>query len=405
MAGYSGAQPPTTSAASEITRISGKDHRDQDSSYVRSSDGGVVGLLAYDVCSPLTEEEYDKWLFDVHYHDLMSNPHLDKIVLHTVSKDKKARLSSGADVENKVDFFRLAQLHFQSFEAYDKYIAWFQANAIPPPRTPAGKSAFKFYHLSQGESILREDALASAVPMPAPVVPLSTKGARTTLIVGASGNIGAQVVRQLKEKDASMKIIEGGRHAGDGGVKLNIYDTASVKALDAALPDGVDHIVVCCGASIFGPIKSFTAENWEQSCGNKLVSISRFIIMLANGEEVKCLRPGGSITVTTGQASRTVNKMWPGIAINNAGLEAFIKCSGVDPPRGVRINSVSPALVYETAVKAGLPLAGTVPAAEVGAAYIPIIFGDMTGQVVDAGSQTVFEKSHHDGQQDGVKKA
>jgi len=49
----------------------------------RSGDEGVVGLLAYDVCEPLTEEDYDKWLFDVHYHDLLANPFLQKIVLRS----------------------------------------------------------------------------------------------------------------------------------------------------------------------------------------------------------------------------------------------------------------------------------------------------------------------------------
>jgi len=97
--------------------------------------------------------------------------------------------------------------------------------------------------------------------------------------------------------------------------------------------------------------------------------------------------------------------MWPGIAANNAGLEAFIKNAGLMVGRGIRLNAVSPALITETAEKAGLPTAGTVPAAEVAAAYIPLIFGDMTGEVSDAGGQVAFEKSHHDGMSDKPKEA
>ena len=67
----------------------------------------------------------------------------------------QARLSSGAAVTNTVQFYRLAELHFASHAAYDSYIAWFQENVIPPPRTPAGKSAFKFYLISESETILR----------------------------------------------------------------------------------------------------------------------------------------------------------------------------------------------------------------------------------------------------------
>lgn len=73
--------------------------------------------------------------------------------------------------------------------------------------------------------------------------------------------------------------------------------------------------------------------------------------------------------------------MWPGIATNNAGLEAFVRNAGEDLPRGLRLNAVSPALVTEAAEKAGLPTAGTVPAAEVAAGYIPLLLGASTAQV------------------------
>ena len=71
------------------------------------------------------------------------------------SDGRKARLSSGAAVVNSLEFHRLAELHFASHDAYDAYIEWFQAHVIPPPRTPAGKSAFKFYLISEGEIVER----------------------------------------------------------------------------------------------------------------------------------------------------------------------------------------------------------------------------------------------------------
>eukprot|EP01062_Namystynia_karyoxenos_P073937 TRINITY_DN7074_c0_g1_i1.p2 TRINITY_DN7074_c0_g1~~TRINITY_DN7074_c0_g1_i1.p2 ORF type:complete len:256 (+),score=84.84 TRINITY_DN7074_c0_g1_i1:88-768(+) len=211
------------------------------------------------------------------------------------------------------------------------------------------------------------------------------------LIVGA-GNIGGELARQLKARGGA-RVLTAGRSAGD--VRLDITDLDSVRGLDAQLPDGVDHVVCCCGASKFGPLAGFDCASWEANCMGKFVAVSRLAVMLANGKELAALRPGGSITITTGQAARVVNKLWPGIAANNAALDAFVRCSGVDAPRGVRINAVAPALVTETAAKSGNPTEGTVPAAECAAQYLPLIFGDATGQVVDAGVQKVFVKSHH----------
>ena len=82
-------------------------------------------------------------------------PKLRQRRLVTSPASAQARLSSGKEVENALDFYRLAELHFASHDAYDRYIEWFQANIIPPPRTPAGKSAFKFYLISESETIER----------------------------------------------------------------------------------------------------------------------------------------------------------------------------------------------------------------------------------------------------------
>lgn len=102
----------------------------------------------------MTNEKYDEWLYGAHYHDLLANPYLKGISLHTVS-EKPARLSSGAKVENKTTFQRLALLEFDSLGDYDAYIRWFQEHPVPQNRTPAGKSDFVFYLLSKTEDIRR----------------------------------------------------------------------------------------------------------------------------------------------------------------------------------------------------------------------------------------------------------
>eukprot|EP01065_Artemidia_motanka_P005220 TRINITY_DN12513_c0_g1_i1.p1 TRINITY_DN12513_c0_g1~~TRINITY_DN12513_c0_g1_i1.p1 ORF type:complete len:224 (+),score=70.57 TRINITY_DN12513_c0_g1_i1:67-738(+) len=213
----------------------------------------------------------------------------------------------------------------------------------------------------------------------------------TKVLIFGAGTLGGALAKKLAAR-GGVSVVTATR-SGAGGLSADIGDLASLRRLDEAVPGGVDHVVVCCGASTFGPISGMTSEQWEASTG-KFVSVTRLCVMLAGGEELGLLRAGGSITVTAGQSARTVNKMWPGMAANNAGLEAFVRCAGVDPPRGCRINAVSPALVRETAVRAGLPTEGTVPADDVADAYVSALLGDGSGQVVDAGSQRTFSKSH-----------
>jgi NADP-dependent 3-hydroxy acid dehydrogenase YdfG len=209
------------------------------------------------------------------------------------------------------------------------------------------------------------------------------------LVIG-TGNIGGALVRAL---DGKAEVLEASRQ---GGLKLDITSQESIRSLDANVPDGVDHVVVATGASTFGPLKSFDAAAWQANIGGKLMSVTTLVVLLVN--ETAVLRDGGSITVTSGQSGSTVNELWPGLACNCAGLDAFVRCAGRGLPRGLRLNAVSPALVTETATRAGMPTAGTVAAKDVAEAYLPLIFGQMSGEVHVAGAQVVFSKNHRAGE-------
>ena len=41
-------------------------------------------ILGYDIEDGVTEEEYERWLFEVHAPDLLANPHLDRIIFNKV---------------------------------------------------------------------------------------------------------------------------------------------------------------------------------------------------------------------------------------------------------------------------------------------------------------------------------
>mmetsp|Transcript_43148 Transcript_43148/g.101376 ORF Transcript_43148/g.101376 Transcript_43148/m.101376 type:complete len:238 (+) Transcript_43148:96-809(+) len=220
----------------------------------------------------------------------------------------------------------------------------------------------------------------------------------STVLIAGSGFIGLALKERLQARgDVCVRMAS--RSSEDLKWDITDFDRASAKSvygLDGQLePASVEHIVVACGTSLFGPLEQFTPESWEENVTGKLLSVSRLVLALV--KEAKFLKDGGSITITTGQASDFPSKAWPGLAVNNAGLNAFVKCAGLDLPRGLRLNAVSPCLVKETALKAGLPLAQTVTAADAALVYEEVIFSAKTATVTLAGTQATIETKNKDG--------
>lgn len=114
----------------------------------------VKALVGYEVMEGLTREEYDRWLFEIHVPDLLANPHLDRIVFNTVVEEV-GTTSGSATVPEQMGLYRVAELHFADQEAFRRYRTWFAQHPIPPERSPAGRSDFRFYVLCESTEISR----------------------------------------------------------------------------------------------------------------------------------------------------------------------------------------------------------------------------------------------------------
>ncbi len=108
----------------------------------------VKAILGYDIVDGISVEEYERWIWDVHVPDLLANPYLDKLVFDTVVRPITATSSGSATADEPMTFYRIAEMHFASHEDYEKYLAWFKDNPIPPERGPAGRTKFRFYVLT-----------------------------------------------------------------------------------------------------------------------------------------------------------------------------------------------------------------------------------------------------------------
>lgn len=103
----------------------------------------VKAILGYDIEPGVSEKDYDRWLREVHLPDLKKIPGLRRVVFNTV----KGKVREGQS------FYRIAELHYDSMEAFEKAAEWRLENPVSPERGPDGKTAFRFYVICETEVI------------------------------------------------------------------------------------------------------------------------------------------------------------------------------------------------------------------------------------------------------------
>lgn len=103
----------------------------------------VKAILGYDIMPGMTVEEYDKWLREIHVPDLRKIPGLRKVVFNTVK----------GTVMGDTTFYRIAELHYDNMEAFERAQKWRQDHPVSDERSPKGKTDFRFYVICETEEI------------------------------------------------------------------------------------------------------------------------------------------------------------------------------------------------------------------------------------------------------------
>ncbi|MBW2030241.1 MAG: EthD family reductase [Deltaproteobacteria bacterium] len=101
----------------------------------------VKAILGYDIVQGMSVEDYERWLKEIHLPDLSKVPGLNKVVLNTVK----------GTVRGDKTFYRIAELHYDSMEAFEKAMEWRKKNPVSEERGPEGKTDFKFYVVCESE--------------------------------------------------------------------------------------------------------------------------------------------------------------------------------------------------------------------------------------------------------------
>jgi len=103
----------------------------------------VKAILGYDIMPGMSVEQYESWLKEIHLPDLSRIPGLQKVVFNTVK----------GIVRGETSFYRIAELHYDSMEAFEKAQKWRNQNPVSIERSPTGKTDFKFYVICETEEV------------------------------------------------------------------------------------------------------------------------------------------------------------------------------------------------------------------------------------------------------------
>jgi NAD(P)-dependent dehydrogenase (short-subunit alcohol dehydrogenase family) len=194
------------------------------------------------------------------------------------------------------------------------------------------------------------------------------------VIIGATGTIGGAVATAL---GGNHEIVAVSRSAGEH--HADITDKASLEKAFEAIGK-VDAIVSVAGGAVFKPLAALTDADFEKCLHDKLMG--QVNVVRVGSRHV---RPGGSITITSGVLAQEPMPGAAAISLVNAGLEGFGRAAALElASEKIRVNVVSPPWVTETLVALKMEPANGLPAAEVARAYVQSVEGDTTGQTIDA---------------------
>lgn len=194
------------------------------------------------------------------------------------------------------------------------------------------------------------------------------------ILIGATGTIGKAVAAALA---GTHEVIPVSRSHGDCHVDLG--DPASIREMYRTI-GRADAVISAAGLAKFAPLAELSDDDFRFCLDNKLMGQ---VNLVRYGFEH--VTDGGSVTLTSGVLSQ---KPMPGsgaISLVNAGLEGFVRAAALEAPRWIRVNAVSPGWVTETLIAYGMDPAGGTPAAEVARAYVKVLKGTATGEVVGIG--------------------
>ena len=202
------------------------------------------------------------------------------------------------------------------------------------------------------------------------------------LLVGARGVIGQHVHAALQ---GLHTVIRAGLEPATGPDEVQL-DLAKSLELEKSLKDlgPLDAIISTAGRARFGRLADARPAALDDSffalaLHDKLMGQVNMALAARS-----VLRPGGSVTLTSGTTSTEPVLGGSGLSMVNGALESWVRAAATEWPPGLRLNVVSPSLVEGTPQSACAAFPGfeRVSGQRVAMAYMRCLHSGITGQVL-----------------------
>ncbi|WP_340610594.1 short chain dehydrogenase [Xenorhabdus bharatensis] len=201
------------------------------------------------------------------------------------------------------------------------------------------------------------------------------------LVIGATGNIGKHIISNIKkyhpllaDNSTELEIVQASRHSPE--YSLDVFDH---QQLDNFLSKNKMFEAIICAFGKTNWTKPENLHDYEESIRNK--AFGQINVAL---QALKYIKPGGSVTLTSGIVGKIMSPNGSQTAVTNGAIEAFVRSAATEITNA-RINVVSPKLLDESfsSYAKFFPGQETCTGEQIAKGYIRSIYGKETGRVIE----------------------